>query len=273
MYPPAVYFRARRAPAAPIAIPARSAAYGNGSQRSDGPKILKKRAHHGTRAAQAAQSTPHRDRPARRRTHGAPPPTTAKVKIRLQATLDFHVCRPPLLLLRARSQRTSGESVASLSSTARDSTAAAQRLSLVPPRRARRARPASRAGKARAATVVARARTGSCITERMQCSARSGSTSPSHTINLGRGHVHAPPTSIRGKWRPLQNDVLDNGFFQPPLQLLQSTRKKSWCTRAHPLSEHGVSSSSSSRHTHDARERLHAAHTFRSAPDRTLYRR
>ena len=52
-----------------------------------------------------------------------------------------------------------------------------------------------------------------------------GLESRGHTIMLGRGHVHAPPASLRGKRRGLQNDVLENGLFQPPLRLLRSARK------------------------------------------------
>ena len=33
------------------------------------------------------------------------------------------------------------------------------------------------------------------------------------------GQLHAPPASLRGKRRPLENDVLENGPFQPPLRV------------------------------------------------------
>ena len=63
---------------------------------------------------------------------------------------------------------------------------------------------------------------------------------------LGRGHVHAPPASLRGDRRPLQNDVLENGFFQPPLRLPRSTRK-SRGARAHAAAIRGCTSEQQQR--------------------------
>ena len=37
--------------------------------------------------------------------------------------------------------------------------------------------------------------------------------------------LHAPPASLRGTRRPLQNGVLENGLFQPPLRAPKSASK------------------------------------------------
>lgn len=54
----------------------------------------------------------------------------------------------------------------------------------------------------------------------------------SHASCSGRGHStlnatrHAlPPASLQGKWGPLQNDVLENGPFQPPLRAPEAASK------------------------------------------------
>ena len=55
---------------------------------------------------------------------------------------------------------------------------------------------------------------------------------------LGRGQLQAPPASIRGKRRPLQNDVLENGLFRPPLRASNAASKMQAHRRTRGLSVH-----------------------------------
>ena len=72
------------------------------------PKILKNARIVGS-TSDPLHTSPH--------THDAPPLTTAKVKLRLQAALYFHVYEPPLLLLRARSNSQDMSALASQPAT------------------------------------------------------------------------------------------------------------------------------------------------------------
>ena len=55
---------------------------------------------------------------------------------------------------------------------------------------------------------------------------------------LGRGQLQAPPASIRGKRRPLQNNVLENGLFRPPLRTSNAASKMQAHRRTRGLSVH-----------------------------------
>ena len=112
-------------------------------------KNTEKRAHRGLWAAQA-RSVPHRPAHARH----APPLTTAKVKLRLQATLGFHVFEPPLLLLHARSNSHDMSALASqVRHTRQQHSTAAATVAL----HVYAGGASARAGRARAATAAARA--------------------------------------------------------------------------------------------------------------------
>ena len=100
-------------------------------------------------AAQAVRSTVHTG------PHDAPPLTTAKVKLRLQAALDFHVYEPPLLLLHARSNSHDMSALASqVRHTRQQHSTAAATVAL----HVYAGGASARAGRARAATAAARAR-------------------------------------------------------------------------------------------------------------------
>ena len=109
------------------------------------PKILKNARIVGS-TSDPLHTSPH--------THDAPPLTTAKVKLRLQAALDFHVYEPPLLLLRARSNSQDMSALASqVRHTRQQHSTAAATVAL----HVYAGGTSARAGRARAATAAARA--------------------------------------------------------------------------------------------------------------------
>ena len=104
------------------------------------------------------------------------------------------------------------------------------------------------------------------LTELRQASARSALAKPGRVhrcSGIGRGQLHAPPASLRGKKRPLENDVLENGPFQPRLRAPEAVSRM----QAHRRSR-GLSASVLRQHT-----RVHKCGARSSALGRTLPRR
>ena len=102
----------------------------------------------------------------------------------------------------------------------------------------------------------ARTRTGSSITERMQGSARSGSTSPSHMPSCSAVAMSTP--------RPLHNGELDDpckmtysrmAFSSRPCGLLRRKHAQMWHTPARQLSAHEHESAAAATGSTHARGR------------------
>ena len=208
-------------------------------------KITRLRASNAICAHSAQDHT--RNAPSARRTHS----TTATVKLRLQAILDFHVYEPPLLLLHARSNSHDMSALASqVRHTRQQHSTAAATVAL----HVYAGGASARAGRARAATAAARAR----------------ARAPAHPSPRGwarrartRRAVATPSCSavVMSTRRLLHYGAIDDpckmtysrmAFFSRPCDSREARAKSAAHVHTQQLSEHArVSSSSGSQHAHE----------------------